>query len=71
MSESGATVILPGVSVGEPGLLFADYVPLPVAQGTRSARKRARVDSSSISTSASKKPCSLSTHIIGSMLLGE
>jgi hypothetical protein len=30
-SESGAAVVLPGVSVGEPGLLFVDYVSTPCA----------------------------------------
>jgi hypothetical protein len=54
-SESRAAVVLPGVSVGESGLLFADYVPHLVPQSTRSSGKRARVDDSSTRMFALKK----------------
>jgi hypothetical protein len=60
-----------GVSVREPRLQYAPYVPHLVPWGTRSSRKRARVDDSSTSTSALKKSHSPSTQIIGIMLLGE
>jgi hypothetical protein len=49
-SEPWVAVILLGVSVGELGLLFVDYVPLPVAWGTWSTEKRAQVDGSFVST---------------------
>jgi hypothetical protein len=71
MSESGDVVILSRVFVGEPGLPFVDYVPLPVARGTRSIGKRVQVDGSYISTSTSKKPRPPTTHITSSMILGE
>jgi hypothetical protein len=57
--------------MGEPGLLFVDYIPHLVPQSTRSSGNRVWVDDSSTSTSALKKSCPPSTQISGSMLLGE
>jgi hypothetical protein len=70
-SGSSVTVILPGVSVGEPGLMHLEYVACIVPRGTRTSGNRARADDSSTSASDSKKSRSLSAQITGSMLLGE
>jgi hypothetical protein len=38
--ESGAVVLVPGVSMADPGMQHADYVPRIVPRGTRSSGKR-------------------------------
>jgi hypothetical protein len=71
MGESGAAVLIQGVSVADPSAQYADYVPRIVPQGSRSSSKRALVDSSSTSASAPKKLRSSGHPISGCMILGE
>jgi hypothetical protein len=52
--ESGVAVLIPGVSMADPGAQYADYVPHIVLRGTRSSSKRALLDSSSPSASAQR-----------------
>ena len=73
-SKFQTTTMFPGVSSVALDA-YVEYVPRLVPRAPRSVRKRGRVDCSSSSLSATKKPRQSSTRpgtqVIGSVLLGE